>query len=91
MVAARFVLTNSPDENKICSEEERQFLASKRICKIDGTKSPSEEKGSYFGGISHAAGVLDFSALIGGRTSHPYSVPWPRTDKWHAALETQKK
>ncbi|KAF0310476.1 Sialin [Amphibalanus amphitrite] len=40
---ASFVLTSSPDDSSICSEDEKRYLASKRLCRIESTKSFSDK------------------------------------------------
>ncbi|XP_043203732.1 sialin-like isoform X1 [Amphibalanus amphitrite] len=43
VVIASFVLTSSPDDSSICSEDEKRYLASKRLCRIESTKSFSDK------------------------------------------------
>ena len=39
-----FLLASSPDESSICSEDEKRFLASKRLCRVATTKSISDKE-----------------------------------------------
>ncbi|XP_043203738.1 sialin-like [Amphibalanus amphitrite] len=43
MVVGWFLLTSSPDESSICSEDEKRYLASKRLFRVATTKSLSDK------------------------------------------------